>query len=254
MSWLQARGLTYRYPDGTPALEGIDLELKRGERVGLIGPNGAGKSSLFLLLTGVLEAAAGELLLEGEPVRGEQRLAELRRQVGIVFQQSDDMLFTTRVLDDVAFGPRHTGVAEAESLARARAALERVGGASLAERVPQHLSGGEKRRVALASVLALRPSALLLDEPTSDLDPRGRRELLALLRELELTTLIASHDLEFVLEYCERVLVLDEGRVVAAGPARELLGDEGLMLAHGLERPHSLTPHLRPHHHEHGHE
>ena len=244
-SLLQARDLGYRYPDGIVALQGLSFELAPGERLGLVGPNGAGKSTLLLLLTGVLTPSEGALLLDGEPVTP-GRLAELRRRVGIVFQHSDDMLFTSRVSDDVAFGPRQTRLSPEETATRVDEALSAVGAEELRDRVPQHLSGGEKRRVALASALALRPEALLLDEPTSDLDPRGRRELRALLEELALATLVASHDLEFVLALCPRVLLLDGGRRVTSGPSRKVLGDEALMLAHGLERPHSLR-HRHPH-------
>jgi len=253
---LEARDLGYRYPDGQVALQGVSFTLGAGERLGLVGPNGAGKSTLLLLLTGVLTPSEGSLLLEGQPVTPKS-LGELRRRVGVVFQHADDMLFTSRVSDDVAFGPRHTRLAEAETQARVEEALKAVGAADLRDRVPHHLSGGEKRRVALASALALRPEALLLDEPTSDLDPRGRRELRALLEELSLATLVASHDLEFVLALCPQVLVLDQGRAITVGPSREVLGDEPLMLAHGLERPHSLTPHAEPHHpgpHSHDHQ
>lgn len=260
---LEARDLGYRYPDGQVALSGVSFSLGAGERLGLVGPNGAGKSTLLLLLTGVLTPSEGSLLLEGEVVN-EASLSRLRERVGVVFQHADDMLFTSRVSDDVAFGPRHARLASPEVEARVEEALAAVGAEALRERVPQHLSGGEKRRVALASALALRPEALLLDEPTSDLDPRGRRELRALLEELSLATLVASHDLEFVLALCPQVLVLDHGRSIRVGPSREVLGDEELMLAHGLERPHSLTPHAEPHHasggaahdhdHEHGHE
>lgn len=254
---LEARGLGYRYPDGQVALEAISFRLAAGERLGLVGPNGAGKSTLLLLLTGVLTPSEGTLFLEGQPVTPEN-LGELRRRVGVVFQHADDMLFTSRVSDDVAFGPRHSRLSASETEARIEEALSAVGAEALRDRVPHHLSGGEKRRVALASALALRPEALLLDEPTSDLDPRGRRELRELLEKLALATLVASHDLEFVLALCPRVLVLNHGHVVKSGPSREVLGDEQLMLAHGLERPHSLTPHAEPHHsgspHDHGHD
>lgn len=250
---LEARDLGYRYPTGEPALSGLSFVLEEGERLGLVGPNGAGKSTLLLLLTGVLTPTEGQLLVGGELVTP-ARLDLLRRRVGIVFQHADDMLFTAEVGDDVAFGPRHQGLPPEEVEARVRAALRAVGAEELRARVPHHLSGGEKRRVALASALSLRPDALLLDEPTSDLDPRGRRELGALLRRLELATLVASHDLEFVLSLCPRVLVMDGGRSVACGQARELLGNEPLMLAHGLERPHSLTPHADPHHGAHAHD
>lgn len=253
---LCAHGLTYAWPDGSPAVQGVELALAPGERVGLVGPNGAGKSTLLLCLAGVLAPAAGELFLRGARVQREQ-LPELHRQVGLVFQQADDMLFTTRVRDDVAFGPRQIGLPPDQVAARVDEALAATGAAHLGERVPQHLSAGEKRAVALAAALAMRPEVLLLDEPTSDLDPRGRRALLALLRGLERTLLVASHDLEFVLGLCSRVVVLDRGGVAADGPARQVLGDEALMLRHGLERPHSLVPHLlhqEEHHHRHDHE
>jgi cobalt/nickel transport system ATP-binding protein len=246
---LEARALEARYADGVHALRGVDLALHPGERVGLVGPNGAGKSTLLLHLTGVLPAAQGALWLEGEalsPARG----PELHRRVGLVFQQADDMLFTTRVEDDVAFGPRQLGLPRDEVRRRVDDALDAVDAGDLRERVPQHLSAGQKRKVALAAALSMQPDVLLLDEPTSDLDPRGRRALLGLLRELPQAVLIASHDLEFVLGLCDRVVVLDEGKVVADGPAREILGDEPLMLTHGLERPHSLTPHAHRHDHD----
>ncbi|MEZ6189244.1 MAG: ABC transporter ATP-binding protein [Planctomycetota bacterium] len=257
---LEARGLGFGYP-GQPqrlALEGVDLRLEPGAHVGLVGPNGAGKSTLLRCLCGLEPLRAGGLWLAGQAVEG-ARLDQLHRQVGLVFQHADDMLFTPRVADDVAFGPRQLGLSPADVDARVQAALARVGAEALAERVPHQLSAGEKRRVALAAALALEPQVLLLDEPTSDLDPRGRRELRALLRELELTLLVASHDLEFVLALCDQVVVLDGGRVVRQGPAGEVLGDEPLMLAHGLERPHSLAPHAVHHRHDgelhgHGHE
>jgi len=256
---LEARGLGFGYA-GSPerlALEGVDLRLAEGARLGLVGPNGAGKSTLLRCLCGLEPLRAGQLLLAGEPVTGE-RLARLHREVGLVFQHADDMLFTTRVWDDVAFGPRQLGLPATEVEARAARALRQVGAEGLAERLPHQLSAGEKRRAALAAALALAPRVLLLDEPTSDLDPRGRRELRELLRELPVSLLVASHDLEFVLALCDRVVVLDGGRVVRQGPTPEVLGDEPLMLAHGLERPHSLAPHTLHHHHGelhgHGHE
>ena len=244
---LEAEGLSYRY-GGREALRGIDLALAPGARVGLVGPNGAGKSTLLLLLAGALEASGGTLWLGGAPV-GAARRAEQRRRVGLVFQDADAMLFTTRVHDEVAFGPRQLGCGEAEVEERVQAALQAVRGERFVDEVPQHLSAGQKRAVALAAVLAMRPDALLLDEPTSDLDPRGRRGLQALLEALSPSLLIASHDLEFVVSVCAEVWVLDEGAIVARGPTREILGDAALMEAHGLERPHSLTPHPEAHRH-----
>jgi len=234
---------------GNEILKGITLAFFPGAKIGVIGPNGAGKSTLLRLLTGVLSPAGGALVFDGKPVAPAD-LPALHRRVGIVFQRTDDMLFTARVADDVAFGPRQLGWPEERVQASVRSALAAVGQPGLTDRAPHHLSGGEKRAVALACALAMEPEVLLLDEPTSDLDPRARRGLLRLLASLQVALVVASHDLEFVLALCQRAVVVDEGRVVAAGAARALLGDEDLMLAHGLERPHSLTPHREPHRHD----
>jgi cobalt/nickel transport system ATP-binding protein len=236
-------GLTYAYPKGPTALDRVSLEVKAGESVALVGPNGAGKTTLFLCLSGVLAIRPGMVRLAGlDPaLPADRRLLPAR--VGIVFQNSDDQLFQTTILDDVAFGPLNLGLDAGEVRRRVAEALERVGLTGMEERVPYHLSGGEKRRVALAGVLAMRPDILLLDEPSMYLDPRGRRELIRLLHQLPVTRLIASHDLEMIRETCGRVVMLDGGRVVADGPVDALLADAELMTAHGLEVPHSLTPH-----------
>ena len=243
-SALSVSNLHYRYPDGRAALRGVSFTIGEGECVGLIGPNGAGKSTLLLHLNGILpERIGGEpaVFVGGVPVSTEN-LSAIRRQVGFLFQDADDQLFCPTVFEDVAFGPQQFGLDEA----KVHAALATVGLAGYEERSPQHLSRGEKRRVCLAGVLACDPQVLVLDEPTSDLDPRGKRELKVLLRQIPATKLIASHDLELVVELCPRSLVLDGGVVVADGPTRELLNDTALMLKHGLERPHILQ-HWHPH-------
>lgn len=252
MSLLEVKGLNHTYATGRTALSDVSFSLSQGQRVGLVGPNGAGKSTLLLHLNGVLRPQQGKLLLSGEEV-SQGRLAELHQRVGLVFQDADDMLFTTSVRDDVAFGPRQAGLGAEEVKRRVDEALEAVSATHLADRVPHHLSAGEKRAVAIASVLSMQPEVILLDEPTSDLDPRGRRALQDLLRGLDRPLVVASHDLEFVLGLCERTLLLDGGRVVADAETAVLFRDEPLMLKHGLERPHSLTPHWQAHEHDHGH-
>jgi cobalt/nickel transport system ATP-binding protein len=237
---IEVKDLMYRYPQGPTALDGVSLAMLPGESVGLVGPNGAGKTTLFLCLSGVLPGQARVLRVGGLDVRDPGQRRRLPGQVGIVFQNSDDQLFNTTVFDDVAFGPLNLGLEPAEVKQRVAEALARVGMAGQEQRVPFHLSGGEKRRVALAGVLAMRPAVLLLDEPSMYLDPRGRRELIALLNGLGGTKVIASHDLEMILRTCGRVVVLDRGRVVADGEPRAVLGDERVMEAHGLEVPYSL--------------
>jgi cobalt/nickel transport system ATP-binding protein len=237
---LEVRGLTYAYPQGPLALDGVSFTVAEGERVGLVGPNGAGKTSLFLCLCGVLTPRAGTARVAGLDIRDPSERRRLPERIGIVFQNPDDQLFNTTVLDDVAFGPLNQGLSADEARARSLEALERVGLKGLEERVPWHLSGGEKRRAALAGVLAMRPRVLLLDEPSMFLDPRGRRGLIALLESLGGTQVIASHDLELVLRTCVRVLLIDAGRLAADGPARDVLSDAELMEAHGLEVPPSL--------------
>jgi cobalt/nickel transport system ATP-binding protein len=208
----------------------------------LVGPNGAGKSTLLLHLNGILpEKLEGAVSVFGQPVTS-GNLENIRRTVGLLFQDPDDQLFCPTVFEDVAFGPQQLGLSESV----VPAALERVGLAGFEKRSPHHLSRGEKRRVCLAGVLACEPRVLVLDEPTSDLDPRGKRELKALLRQIPATKIIASHDLELVVELCPRVLLLDRGEIVADGETTGLLNDERLMLAHGLERPHILQ-HRHPH-------
>jgi energy-coupling factor transporter ATP-binding protein EcfA2 len=248
VSLLSVRDLAYRYPDGHEALRGLTFTLAPGERVALIGPNGAGKSTLLLHLNGLLPdrvAADPAITVDGLPLM-ESNLPEVRRRVGLLFQDPDDQLFCPTVWEDVAFGPQQLGVREPRLSELVHDALAQVGLAGFEDRLPHHLSRGEKRRVCLAGLLACDARLLVLDEPTSDLDPRGRRELMALLTRLPMGQLIATHDLEFVVEICPRAIVLDGGRIVADGPSRQLLDDERLMLAHGLERPHILR-HRHPH-------
>jgi cobalt/nickel transport system ATP-binding protein len=240
-SVLEVRGLSYAYPQGPGALEGVSFAVTEGERIGLVGPNGAGKTSLFLCLCGVLTPQVGDAVVAGLNVRDPSQRRQLPGQVGIVFQNPDDQLFSATVLDDVAFGPLNQGLAPDEVRTRAAEALGRVGLTGVEDRVPWHLSGGEKRRVALAGVLAMRPRVLLLDEPSMFLDPGGRRALIELLNIVGGTQVIASHDLELVLRTCSRVLLLDAGRLVAEGPTRNVLADAALMEAHGLEVPASLA-------------
>jgi cobalt/nickel transport system ATP-binding protein len=245
---IEVSGLRFTHADGTTALRGVTFTVEAGECVGLIGPNGAGKSTLLLHLNGLLpEEWDGDrpVRICGEPV-GPDNLAAVRRRVGLLFQDPNDQLFCPTVFEDVAFGPQQLGIGGAELAARVARALATAGIPGFERRAPHHLSVGEKRRVCLAGVLACDPEVLVLDEPTSSLDPRGRRELKELLRSIAITKLIATHDLELVVELCSRVVVLDAGEVVAEGPAVEILGNEALMLRHSLERPHALR-HLHPH-------
>lgn len=237
---LSVRGLSYSY-GARPALAEVTFEVGAGEKVGLIGPNGAGKSTLFLCITGVLTPSAGEIRLLGFTNRRPADTHEIRRRTGMVFQSTEDQLFNATVLEDVGFGPMNLGADPAEATRRAHEALHRVGiEHDLFDLPPHKLSAGQRRRVALAGVLAMSPALLLLDEPASDLDPRGRRELIALVTSLETPALIASHDLDFVLRCCHRAILLDGGRVAAEGPVRSLLGDTALMEAHALETPAAL--------------
>jgi cobalt transport protein ATP-binding subunit len=240
--------LHYRYHDGTEALRGVSFRVAPGECVALLGPNGSGKSTLLLHLNGILPdepAADGAIRILGESITREN-LEAIRRRVGLLFQDPDDQLFCPTVQEDVAFGPEQLGLNESEIGERVRVALAKAGLPDFGHRATHHLSHGEKRRVCLAGVLACEPAVLVLDEPTSDLDPRGRREFKAVLREIPATKLIATHDLELAVELCSRAIVLDRGRIVADRPTVELLDDEALMLAHGLERPHILR-HVHPH-------
>jgi len=248
MNALDVRALSYRYPDGTAALRELTFAVAEGERVGLVGPNGAGKSTLLLHLNGLLPEhppAAPAVHVLGLPV-AEPHLAEIRARVGLLFQDPDDQLFCPTVWEDVAFGPQQWGVNGTALAERVTRALEQVGLTGFEERPPHRLSRGEKRRVCLAGLLACDARVLALDEPTSDLDPQGRRELKRLLCGLPVAQVIATHDLELVVEVCSRVLLLNRGALIAQGPVTDLLNDEALMLAHGLERPHILR-HAHPH-------
>jgi cobalt/nickel transport system ATP-binding protein len=245
---IEVSHLSYRYPDGTEALRDICFEVAEGERVGLIGPNGAGKSTLLHHLNGLLPERplpSPAVRVFGTPVT-EPHLAGIRAQVGLLFQDPDDQLFCPTVWEDVAFGPQQLGKQEPELSARVKNVLDQVGLTGFEERQPQHLSQGEKHRVCLAGLLACEARVLAMDEPSSDLDPRGRRELKQLLRSLPVAQIIATHDLELVVETCSRVIVLDRAALVAQGPVLDILNDEPLMLAHGLERPHILR-HWHPH-------
>jgi cobalt/nickel transport system ATP-binding protein len=257
---IRISGLEYRYPDGKEALRGVELTVHRGESVAVVGPNGAGKSTLLLHLNGLLPGKArgtdghGHLVdWQAKSRRGQEpniwidglevnvrNAPEVRRRVGLVFQDPDDQLFCNTVIEDVAFGPLNLGKTTAEARRIALDCLERVELREQAGRPPHHLSFGERKRACLAGVLACDPSVLVLDEPSANLDPRGRRRLIQLIQGLPCTKLIATHDLEMVLELCPRAILLGAGRVVADGPSRDVLGDIDMIEAHGLEQPLSL--------------
>ncbi|HEX2421326.1 MAG TPA: ABC transporter ATP-binding protein [Acidimicrobiia bacterium] len=241
MTRLTVSDLSFSYPDGTEVLRGMDIVLESGERVGLLGPNGAGKTTFALHLNGILRAASGTISL-GETELSDQTLREIRRRVGLVFQDPDDQLFMPTVFADVAFGPTNFGFPTDQVERRVRIALDSVGEWDLASRAPHHLSGGERRKVAIATVLASDSELLVLDEPTSNLDPAGRRELVALLSSLPTTQLVVSHDLPFVLELCPRSVIMDGGRIVADGPTGELLSNRQLLADHRLELPFGFDP------------
>jgi cobalt/nickel transport system ATP-binding protein len=227
--------LSFSYPDSHQALRNVSLVIKPCEKVALVGPNGAGKSTLILHLNGILEGQ-GSVCVAGLPVIKEN-LGKVRARVGLVFQSPDDQLFSPTVYDDVAFGPRYQGFAEDKVRLLVEEALATVGMGDYAGRISHHLSMGEKKRIAIATVLSMRPEVLVLDEPTAGLDPRARRSLINLLRELPLTMLVSTHDMYMVSELFPRMVIMDRGQVVADGATLDLMEDEGLLTAHGLERP-----------------
>jgi cobalt transport protein ATP-binding subunit len=236
---IEIEHLHFTYPDGTEALRGIDLIVEPGEKVALVGPNGAGKSTLLLHLNGILGGGHGHVSISGTRVEP-ATVGRIRAAVGLVFQDPDDQLFSPTVRDDVAFGPLHMGLPEHELHHRIEQALAAVGMSGFEQRVPHHLSLGQRKRIATATVLSMDPSVLVFDEPTAGLDPRGRRESMAVMASRTETLLVSTHDLAMVAETLPRLVVLDDGTVVADGPSADLLRDEEMLEAHGLESPFRL--------------
>ncbi len=233
---IEIDNLHYAYPDGHSALYGVSLHIEACEKVALVGPNGAGKSTLMLHLNGILSSSKGKLRVAGLDLIP-ANFGKIRSRVGLVFQSPDDQLFSPTVYDDVAFGPLYQGLSVAEVRQRVEEALALVHMSDYARRVSHHLSVGEKKRIAIASVLSMKPEVLVLDEPTAGLDPRARRSLIKLLDELSMTMLVSTHDLHMVRELFPRMIVMDQGLVVADGPTSLLMEDEALLAAHGLEKP-----------------
>lgn len=233
---IEIENLSFAYPDGNQALRDVSLRLCRGEKIALVGPNGAGKSTLLLHLNGILETQRGKIRVCGLELN-KKTAGQVRAAVGLVFQSPDDQLFSPTVFDDVAFGPIYQGLPEVEVRRRVETALQQVHMESYARRVSHHLSVGEKKRIAIATVLSMNPEVLVLDEPTAGLDPRARRMLIELLRELPQTMIVATHDLPMVRELLPRTAIMDGGRLAADGDTQALLADPALLEAHGLEMP-----------------
>ena len=236
---IRINNLEYTYPDGTQALGGINLNILEGESVGLIGPNGAGKSTLLLHLNGILKTKTGKVEVFGINLDN-GNLDQIRSKVGLVFQDPEDQLFMPTVFDDVAFGPINMKLAKEEIRALVNEALREVDMLDSVDRISHHLSFGEKKRISIATVLSMKPEILVLDEPSANLDPAARRHLIDLLKRLSVTKIIAGHDLELILELCNRVVVIDKGRIVAQGDTRKILSNAQLMKQHSLEVPLSL--------------
>ncbi len=233
--------LHFSYPDGSQALAGFDLTVEAGERVAVLGPNGSGKTTFALHLNGIHRATAGRVEIGGLEI-AENNLPEIRRRVGMVFQSSDDQLFMPTVAEDVAFGPANFGVRGSELEKRVAGALDRVDAIDLRDRTTHHLSGGERQRVALATVLATDPEVLVLDEPTSGIDPRARRSLAQFLAGVGITQILITHDLPFALELCPRAIIVADGRVQADGRCVDILSNHQLLADHGLELPLGFDP------------
>ncbi|NJO41363.1 MAG: energy-coupling factor ABC transporter ATP-binding protein [Cyanobacteria bacterium CRU_2_1] len=236
--------LCFSYPDKPDILRDVTTQVKMGDRVGIIGHNGCGKTTFFLTICGVLAPTAGAIQLFGKSVIPGQFYSE----IGLLFQAPDDQLFSASVRDDIAFGPQNMGLSPEEVDRCVTEALMLTGMEAFADRPPHHLSGGEKQMVAIAGVLAMHPKIVLYDEPSASLDLRARRRLIRFLQQSQETLLISSHDLELILEVCDRVILMDSGHIVADGNPRQIMGDQALMEAHGLEKPHSLMPHEERHH------
>lgn len=233
---IEVTHLSYVYPDGHHALEDITLTVEKGECLGMVGPNGAGKSTLLMHFNGLLLGNAGDVHILGQPIN-KQNLSWVRQKVGLVFQNPDDQLFCPTLFDDVSFGPLNSQMPAKEIPGRVAAALRKVGLAGYEDRSPHHMSVGEKRKASLATILSMDPEIIVLDEPSSNLDPRSRRELIDLLASFPQTRIIATHDLDLVLHLCNRVVMLDQGKVATSGKPGDVLTDESLLKAHGLELP-----------------
>lgn len=238
MTALQLTNLHFSYP-AVPVLQGIDLHLQEGERIGLIGPNGAGKTTLFHCISGVIAPTTGSVSLFDEVVKPGQ----FHPKVGLVFQYPSDQIFSPSVYDDIAFGPLNMGQSPQEVAQRVEQVMKETDITHLKDRAPHHLSGGQKRMVAIAGIQAMQPQLIIYDEPSANLDMRSRRQLINHIRTSTETVIVSSHDLELILEVADRVLLLDDGQLIADGHPKTIMADEGLMLAHGLETPHSLRPH-----------
>jgi len=232
---IEIQHLTFSYPDGTPALHDVSISISPGEKVALVGPNGAGKSTLILHLNGILKGQGSVRVCGLDVIK--ENLGKVRSCVGMVFQSPEDQLFSPTVFDDVAFGPLYQGLSPDEVQRDVDRALDAVHMLAYKKRVSHHLSMGEKKRIAIATVLSMHPEVLVLDEPTGGLDPRSRRSLIHLLNELPLTMLVSTHDMRLVREAFPRMIILDEGQVVADGPTQDLMDNNALLEAHGLERP-----------------
>ena len=233
---LQVNDLHFSYHDGHAALRGVSFEMCPGDKVALVGPNGAGKSTLMLHLNGILTGGRGDVIVDGKRI-ARDNLPAIRATVGLVFQNPDDQLFSPTVFEDVAFGPLHMGLPRDEVTAQVEAALEAVRMSAYRDRLSHHLSVGEKKRIAIATVLSMEPQVLVLDEPSAGLDPRARRTLINLLRDLPITMLVSTHDMKLVEELFPRTIVMDEGLIVADGKTKEILADEKFLNEHGLEKP-----------------
>ena len=233
---VEAKNLEFSYPDATRALLGISFKIRHGESVAIVGANGAGKSTLLLHLNGYLTPTSGQVRIGDFPLTKET-LHEVRRTVGMVFQDPDDQLFMSTVYDDVAFGPLNLGLPLEEVQARVRKALETVGVLELKDRPSHRLSSGQKRRVAIATVLSMSPDILVMDEPSAGLDPRARRQLIELLKSFKHSKIIATHDLDMVLDICERTIIVNEGKIEADGPTADIFQNEKLLVDCHLEKP-----------------
>jgi cobalt/nickel transport system ATP-binding protein len=238
---LEVNNLNYTYPDGNSALKNITFRVRDGETIGLVGPNGAGKSTLLLMLLGIIQLTNGDgsIKIMGSQLT-KKTVQELRKNIGLVFQDPDDQLFMSTVFDDVAFGPINMGMNPERVQKRVKLALTKVGLPNYESRCPHHLSFGEKKRIALATVLSMHPKIMLLDEPTANLDPRARNKIIELINNFNSVKMISSHDIELLIRTCDKILLLDNGKLVANGNPQRIFNDEQLLVKHGLEQPTAI--------------